>query len=206
MIIERSPEWEEGLIERLENNEWDSWKLYNMSYDVVKNNLIREFTGLKGPKYLPHLTPLAHQLEVAEKVIERMNGKAILADEVGLGKTIEAGLILKEYYSKRTGQKSINLGAGFIITQWIDELNNKFYIPAIRCRKRNTPLEQYDIAVMSMDIAKRSLIWEMIYEQNYDMIIIDEAHKLKNNKTQSYQFVQGLKKNFVVANCYTNSK
>lgn len=49
---------------------------------------------------------------------------------------------------------------------------------------------------MSMDTAKKSPHRERIYEQDYDMIIIDEAHKLKNNKTQIYEFVQGLKKKF----------
>lgn len=98
MIIDRSSEWKEGLIERLEDREpWDNWTLYQMNYEVVKTNLISDFSGLQSPKYLPNLTPLEHQLDVAETVIERMNGKAILADEVGLGKTIEAGLILKEY-------------------------------------------------------------------------------------------------------------
>lgn len=98
MLIERSSTWKEGFIERLENRAaWDNWTLYKMSYEVAKSTLITDFTGLQSPKYLPNLTPLHHQLEVAETVIERMNGKAILADEVGLGKTIEAGLILKEY-------------------------------------------------------------------------------------------------------------
>ncbi len=44
------------------------------------------FDGLQAPKHLSHFTPLPHQLEVAQNVIEQMNGKAILADEVGLGK------------------------------------------------------------------------------------------------------------------------
>ncbi|MGX9135179.1 DEAD/DEAH box helicase [Rummeliibacillus sp. JY-2-4R] len=195
MIIERSPEWEEGLIERLEKNEWDSWRLYNMSYDIVKNNLITEFTGLKAPKYLPNLTPLAHQLEAAEKVIERMNGKAILADEVGLGKTIEAGLILKEYLIRGLVKKALILAPASLINQWIEELNNKFYIPAIPYKKKSS-LEHIDIAVMSMDTAKKSPHRELIFEQDYDMIIIDEAHKLKNHKTKIYEFVQSLKKKF----------
>ncbi len=114
MIVERSSEWEEGFISRLDNLEkWDSWTLYKMSYDIVKMNLIPEFTGLQATKYLPNLTPLTHQLEAAETVIERMNGKAILADEVGLGKTIEAGLILKEYLIRGLVKKSVDFSTGF---------------------------------------------------------------------------------------------
>jgi len=196
LIIERSPDWEEGFLNRLENqSEWDNWKLYNMSYEVVKANLITEFTGLQSPKHLPNLTPLAHQLEVAEKVIERMNGKAILADEVGLGKTIEAGLILKEYLIRGLVKKALILAPASLINQWIEELNNKFYIPAIPYKKKSS-LEHTDIVVMSMDTAKKSPHKELIYDQDYDIIIIDEAHKLKNHKTKIYEFVQSLKKKF----------
>lgn len=196
MMIERSSEWKEGFIERLENREpWDNWTLYNMSYDVVKTSLISNFSGLQSPKYLPHLTPLAHQLEVAETVIERMNGKAILADEVGLGKTIEAGLILKEYLVRGLVKKALILVPASLINQWVEELNYKFYIPAAAYRKKYV-LDQYNIVVMSMDTAKKSPHKENIYAQEYDMIIIDEAHKLKNHKTKNYEFVQGLKKKF----------
>lgn len=196
MRIEKSSTWKEGLIERLENREpWDNWTLYNMSYEIAKTNLIPDFHGLQSPKYVPKLTPLPHQLEAVQTVIERMNGKAILADEVGLGKTIEAGLILKEYLIRGLVKKALILVPASLIHQWIDELNQKFHIPAIQYRK-NYDLHQCEIVVMSMDTAKRSPHKERIYEQAYDLIIIDEAHKLKNHQTKSYAFVQHLKKKF----------
>lgn len=196
MKIERSSEWEEGFINKLNHLEkWDSWTLYKMNYDIVKMKLITDFTGLQATKYLPNLKPLKHQLEAAETVIERMNGKAILADEVGLGKTIEAGLILKEYLIRGLVKRALILAPASLINQWIEELNSKFHIPAI-AYKKNVPIERYDVLIMSMDTAKKSPHKERIYEQNYDMIIIDEAHKLKNHKTQIYEFVQGLKKKF----------
>lgn len=57
-----------------------------MSYEIEKMNLIPEFSGLQAPKFLTNLQLLPHQVEAAQTVIEKMNGKAILADEVGLGK------------------------------------------------------------------------------------------------------------------------
>lgn len=195
MMIERSPDWEEGFAERLEQHNWDSWTLYNMCYEIEKANLITEFTGLQSPKYLPNLTPLPHQLDVAQTVIEKMNGKAILADEVGLGKTIEAGLILKEYLIRGLVKKALILSPASLINQWAEELNNKFYIPATPYKKKCS-LEHIDIVIMSMDTAKKSPHRELIYDQDYDMIIIDEAHKLKNHKTKIYEFVQSLKKKF----------
>lgn len=64
MIIERSSDWEEGFINRLNHLEqWQSWTLYKMSYDTVKMKLIPDFTGLQATNYLPNLKPLKHQLE-----------------------------------------------------------------------------------------------------------------------------------------------
>ncbi|MFO7317059.1 MAG: SNF2-related protein [Bacilli bacterium] len=197
MMIEKSSGWKEEFARRLnEGGPWDDWTLYKMAYDVVKDQLITDFSGLQAPKFLTNIQFLDHQIDAARTVIEKMNGKAILADEVGLGKTIEAGLILKEYILRGLVKKALILVPASLLTQWVDELNGKFSIPAIGCRKKNVPFEQYDFVVMSMDMAKRSPYREKIYEQDYDMIIIDEAHKLKNNKTQTYQFVQGLKKKF----------
>lgn len=196
MIIEKSSDWKDGFVERLENRErWDNWGLYNMSYDITKENLISDFKGLKCPRYLPNLTPLPHQLEAAETVIGQMNGKAILADEVGLGKTIEAGLILKEYLMRGLVKKALILAPASLVNQWVTELKQKFHIPAIPYKK-NYDLAHCPIVIMSLDTAKRNPHKERIYEQDYDLIIIDEAHKLKNHKTQSYAFVQNLKKKF----------
>lgn len=196
MIIERSSNWREDFIKKMKGDgPWDSWTLYKRNYDIEKTNLIEDFSKLQAPKFLPELNILEHQLEVANTVIEQMNGKAILADEVGLGKTIEAGLILKEYMIRGLVKKALILTPASLLNQWVDELNRKFYIPAFPYRKK-TNLAQLDIVVMSLDTAKKSPHKEEIYEQDYDMIIIDEAHKLKNHKTKVYEFVESLKKKF----------
>lgn len=196
MRIERSSDWKESFMDRLEKEEaWDNWTLYKMAYEVAKSTMIKDFRGLQSTKYLPNLTPFPHQLEVAETVIERMNGKAILADEVGLGKTIEAGLILKEYLIRGLVKKALILAPASLVNQWIDELNRKFHIPAMQFNKKYD-LQHCDIVVMSIDMAKRSPHKEKIYEQDFDLVIIDEAHKLKNHQTKNYEFVQHLKKKF----------
>lgn len=196
MKIEKSAVWKDGFLERLENQAaWDKWTLYKMNYDITKANIITGFHGLKAVDYLPNLTIFDHQLKAAETVIEEMNGKAILADEVGLGKTIEAGLILKEYLIRGLVKKALILVPASLVNQWVEELNGKFHIPAIAYRK-NYALESCDVVVMSIDMAKRSPHKEKIYEESYDLMIIDEAHKLKNHRTKNYEFVQNLKKKF----------
>ena len=113
-------------------------------------------------------------METARQVVEKMNGKAILADEVGLGKTIEAGLIIKEYMIRGLVKKVLILVPASLVSQWVVELNSKFHIPAVAQRKSYV-YEQYDCVVCSIDTAKRSPHKELIVEQNYDLIIIDEA-------------------------------
>jgi SNF2 family DNA or RNA helicase len=188
--------WGEGLLERFQNDgPWGNWELYKLAIEMEKHHIIPEFEGLQAPRHLSSLQPLPHQLEVAKQVVENMNGKAILADEVGLGKTIEAGLVLKEYMIRGLVKKILILVPASLVSQWAFELNTKFHIPAV-AQKKSYVWEQCDCVVSSIDTAKRSPHREIIYEQNYDLVIIDEAHKLKNHKTKNYEFVQNLKKKF----------
>lgn len=188
--------WQEGFLKRFhQDGPWGNWELYKLAVESEQHTVIEEFEGLVAPKHLPNLTPLPHQLEAARQVVENMNGKAILADEVGLGKTIEAGLILKEYMIRGLVKKVLILVPASLVTQWTKELNEKFFIPAV-AQKKSYVWEKCDVVVSSIDTAKRSPHQEIIYKQDYDLIIIDEAHKLKNNKTKNYQFAQNLKKKF----------
>ena len=196
VTIEFDTTWRNEFLERVEQDgSWSSWELYQLALEVAEHLSIPDFYGLQAPRHLPHLTPLPHQLEVAKQVVENMNGKAILADEVGLGKTIEAGLILKEYMIRGLVKKVLILVPASLVSQWAMELNQKFFIPAVE-QKKNYVWEQCDVVVSSIDTAKKSPHREIIYEQDYDMVIIDEAHKLKNNRTKNYEFVQNLKKKF----------
>ena len=194
--IEFDDSWQEGFITRMENDgPWSNWELFKLAVEVENHTVIPNFEGLLAPQHLSQLTPLPHQLEVAKQVVENMNGKAILADEVGLGKTIEAGLILKEYMIRGLVKKVLILVPASLVSQWAMELNSKFFIPAVAQRKSYV-WEQCDVVISSIDTAKRNPHREIINNQDYDLIIIDEAHKLKNNKTKNYEFVQNLKKKF----------
>ncbi|MDY0405594.1 SNF2-related protein [Virgibacillus sp. 179-BFC.A HS] len=186
----------ETLMDKIEKDEpTSSWKLFQMAYEAEKTTITTEFDGLISLKYLQHMRFLDHQISTANQVIEKMHGRAILADEVGLGKTIEAGLILKEYMVRGLVKKALILVPASLVSQWVNELNNKFYIPAIAHRK-NYSWKDIDIMISSIDTAKRSPHREIILENDYDFILIDEAHKLKNHRTKNYEFVRALKKKY----------
>src|SRR5699024_12255773 len=85
--------------------------------------------------YLPHIDFLPHQVESAKQAILDMNGRAILADEVGLGKKIEAGLILKEYLLRGLVKKALILVPAYLVNQLTRQLNEKVIFPSITFRK-----------------------------------------------------------------------
>jgi SNF2 family DNA or RNA helicase len=178
-----------------ENGPWDDWQMYKLAYEAEQSQLISSFDELLCLKHIPQIEPMAHQIDTARRVMHEMRGRAILADEVGLGKTIEAGLILKEYWIRGLIRKVLILVPASLVLQWVRELNQKFSIPAV-AQKKHYMWEKSDIIVASMDTAKREPHREIVMKMQYDMLIIDEAHKLKNKKTTNYQFVNQLHKKY----------
>ncbi|MCM3738749.1 SNF2-related protein [Oceanobacillus luteolus] len=184
------------LEKRVESDgPFTSHQLFSLAHQADQAKIIPSFTGLRSLDFLPHMSFLDHQLVTAKETIEKMNGRAILADEVGLGKTIEAGLILKEYMLRGLVKNALILVPASLVNQWVNELNQKFYIPAVSHRKNYNWDGNY-ILVSSLDTAKRSPHREAILANEYDFVLIDEAHKLKNHKTKNYQFVRQIKKKY----------
>jgi SNF2 family DNA or RNA helicase len=189
-------DWLQTMEKKMKNDgPWDKLELFQLALRAEKSVMISDFDTLECLKHLPTLTPFPHQIDAAKKVLTEMHGKAILADEVGLGKTIEAGLILKEYMIRGLVKKALILVPASLVIQWTKELSQKFAIPAMG-QKKEYMWKQYDILVASIDTAKRPPHRDHVLEQDYDMIIIDEAHKLKNHKSKNYEFITQLKKKY----------
>ncbi|WP_248925038.1 DEAD/DEAH box helicase [Paenibacillus hamazuiensis] len=194
--IQFDREWFHELSARADKNgPWDGWTMFQLAYEAEQAGLIHSFDELQCLVHLQQVVPMPHQLDTAKKVLTEMRGRAILADEVGLGKTIEAGLILKEYIIRGLVRKALILVPASLVLQWVRELNQKFGIHAV-AQKKEYMWEQYDIVVASMDTAKRDPHREIVLAQEYDMLIVDEAHKLKNKKTTNYQFINELRKKY----------
>lgn len=194
--IEFDRTWIEPFQQRMDaDGPWDTWELYQLAYQAEQAKQIPSFDDLQCLKHLPYLEPYPHQIETAKKVLNQMRGRAILADEVGLGKTIEAGLVIKEYMIRGLAKKILILVPASLVLQWSRELGQKFGIQAV-AQKKEYMWKQYDCVVASMDTAKRDPHREHILSIDYDMVIIDEAHKLKNKQTKNYQFVNEIKKKY----------
>lgn len=188
--------WFDEMEARIEKNgPWDDRTKFELAYEAEQASLVRSFDELLCLAHIPQLKPLPHQIETAKKVLHQMRGRAILADEVGLGKTIEAGLVIKEYLVRGLVRKVLVLVPASLVLQWVRELNQKFGIPAV-AQKKEYMWKTCDIIVASIDTAKRDPHRDIVLGEEYDMLIVDEAHKLKNKKTSNYKFVLELRKKY----------
>ncbi|MDT3698404.1 MAG: SNF2-related protein [Thermincola sp.] len=145
-------------------------------------------TCLSELPFVPH----DYQIQTAHKVLYEMGCRALIADEVGLGKTIEAGLIVKELMSTGRAQKILILTPASLVQQWWEELNNKFKMNFWVSRKGPWAWSG-QFVISSIEKAKRDEHRELIMQNEYDLVIIDEAHKLKNRKTSNWTMVSQLR-------------
>jgi SNF2 family DNA or RNA helicase len=141
---------------------------------------------------------LPHQIDVAQRVLRRpLGGRAILADEVGLGKTIEAGIILKELTVRGLVRRALILTPAALVEQWRGELESKFF------EAFDTPAQPRDWrrvtrAVVSYDRAISPRHAREILRHRWDLVIVDEAHKVKNERAARYRFIQQIDRNYIL--------
>ena len=140
---------------------------------------------------------LPHQIDVAQRVLRQMGGRALLADEVGLGKTIEAGIILKELAVRGLARRILILSPAALVDQWRGELETKFF------EEFDTPNEpdewrRTSRGIASYDRAVRKGHREAILESPWDLVILDEAHKVKNEKSARYKFISQIERNYIL--------
>ncbi len=148
-------------------------------------------TELTTLSQLQGWTPYPHQIETAKRVLFEMNGRALIADEVGLGKTIEAGLIASEMHHRGILKKALILVPSSLVFQWARELHSKFGLPVTVFRK-SYMWDYCPIVIASLETAKRGMHRLLILQQTYDLLIIDEAHKLKNPASTNHKFVRDI--------------
>ncbi len=173
------------------------WSLFQLAYEAEKQSLSSSFEDFICLDALPNLVPFPHQIATAKRVVNELHGRALLADEVGLGKTIEVGLILKEYMMRGLVKKALILVPASLVIQWTRELNEKFSISAF-AQRNEWSWTTYDILVASIDTTKRDPHRSAVLSQDYDIVIVDEAHKLKNKKTRNWQLINQLRKKYLL--------
>jgi SNF2 family DNA or RNA helicase len=143
-------------------------------------------------------TPFDYQLQAARSALRRMRGRAILADEVGLGKTIEAGLILVELRQRGLADRTLVITPAGLVTQWQEELERKFGVPTVlpgREVASQAPEAGGDrpVAVASLAAARRDPLKSALTRDAWDLIVVDEAHRVRAPRSASGKLVRELR-------------
>ncbi len=147
---------------------------------------------------------LEHQIRTAKTVLRRFRGRAMLCDEVGLGKTIEAGLVLSELMIRGLARSVLVLVPPSLIEQWQGEMRRKFSIELIShddpsFRERGPGAwNEFDRVIASIHTAKREPHRASILARRWDIVIVDEAHHLRNRNTQAWKFASEIQKQFIL--------
>ena len=147
--------------------------------------------GLTGVEHLPH------QIETVRKVMRRFHGRVLLADEVGLGKTIEACLLLREYLLRRLIRRVLILVPNPLVSQWQEELSSKFHLdfkvpPRTVRSSRDEFWQEHDRVLVSTSFARTGRRPQAIASSPWDLVIVDEAHHCRNRSTKLWKLVNSL--------------
>jgi SNF2 family DNA or RNA helicase len=147
---------------------------------------------------------LDHQVTTARQVLRRMRGRALLCDEVGLGKTVEAGLVLAELMLRGLVRSVLVLVPPSLVEQWQAELRRKFSIDVVAHddaafrAEGSSAWGRHDRVLASYHTAKRATHRAAIAQRNWDMVIVDEAHHLRNRTTELWKLVSEIPKRYVL--------
>lgn len=187
--------------ERLFAGNIDSNELFKLRYDVLLNQRklfispIRGFTG-------PRLNLIPHQMFVASEVAKRSRPRVLLADEVGLGKTIEAGLILHHLILTGRVERCLILVPDSLVYQWFVEMLKKFQMTFTtinhdsKLERGDRPFEDGQLFVASLKyLMKEDWLLEQAVDSKWDLLVVDEAHQLRwspDDASMEYDFVAAI--------------
>lgn len=155
---------------------------------------------------LPHcrIKQLDYQIRTALRVLGPLRGRALLSDEVGLGKTIEAGLVLKELLTRGMVKRFLVLTVPSLVDQWEEELSDKFGLATVTTNQdalrgdAQKFWRQNPGIIASLHTLKQPAHLEIARQTHWDLLIVDEAHYLRNRESQAWLAVNALPRQFLL--------
>ncbi len=149
------------------------------------------------------IDPLPHQIHVARRVVEESVPGWMIADDVGLGKTIEMGLIIHALRRQGRARRVLIVCPSSLVTQWKEEMRTRFGQTLVIYGRDFTPeypeeIAMHDGVIVSMDLAKRETHLSLLINcGGWDLIAVDEAHRLgiseRGERTERYAMAEMLR-------------
>lgn len=169
------------------------YEFHNPAFRVYRDQLVTTYQDLKTAVFgLEDLIGtrvllLAHQAETIARVLTEETPRFILADEVGLGKTIEACVILKGLTRRFSHLKTLIVVPASLSKQWFYELDQKFWL---RFPSRSVDFKESapGMLITTEDLEHDDKLWSFVQSQDWDLLIADEAHHL-HKRTALYERV-----------------
>lgn len=192
-----------------EETRWvqDTSPQYRQSRLYLESLLRRKtppYTG-EARLYIGHeaaMNVLPYQLEPALKALNQPRQRILIADAVGLGKTLECGILLSELIKRGRGQRILVLAIKSLLTQFQKEMWSRFSIPLTRLDSagiqrirrdiptHHNPFDYHDKVIISIDTLKQDSEYRRYLEEAYwDIIVIDEAHNVADRSGNKNFFV-----------------
>jgi superfamily II DNA or RNA helicase len=176
------PQLQTKSLRRAEDQE--AYKIYRaaLEWDLVDPILIKDRQDLKSEhKWCEHIEPYHHQVKNLIAFCRRLP-VTLLADDVGLGKTISAGLVASELMSRGRISRILVVCPKLLLPQWKEELESKFSIPGVIAVGKDLvsakPPEEGGAVITTYHSAR--IYMDAIEHAGFDMLVLDEAHKLRN--------------------------
>jgi SNF2 family DNA or RNA helicase len=162
--------------------------------------MTEQFDDLLCLAHLQGVKRLDYQIETVTKVLRGLRGRALLADEVGLGKTVEASLLIKEMLLRGMATRVLVLVPSALVGQWAEELRSKFQVevrttddPGFRTQGAEKAWGAPGVVVASIHLAKHERNAAAVAAVAWDLVAVDEAHHVKNRATAGWKLINQLK-------------
>jgi SNF2 family DNA or RNA helicase len=195
---------DESIFKTISAGKFASRELYRLRLWAEYAQLVSGFDELICLDQLS-FTPFDYQTRAAQIMLRRFRGRGMFCDEVGLGKTIEAGLVIKEYLARNIVQRLMVVTPASLVEQWREELAVKFGLAGFvttadaEFRVAGTEAwEKFPLLIASLATARRAEHRARLSQIPFDMVVLDEAHHLKNRNSASWKFVNELQRKYIL--------
>src|SRR2546427_1711552 len=171
-----------------------AWRLNGEAHRI---SLVDGFDRLLAWPSLRGVGRYPHQERTCVRVLREMHGRAILADEVGLGKTVEAGLILKEYAIRGLVRRALILTPASLTGQWREGMESKVDLGFAVLRSVRD-WEHRPLLIAAIDKVERGPHRAAAQQRPWDPVIRGEAHRLQDRLRVNWRFVATVSKKYML--------